>query len=90
MIFLFLLYILYRRGQVIVDDSNRTPWIQLVKTGRVRVVREQNVLDIDSCDAYKVDAEKRPDDPLGTKATAATHANGMWVGLIWQPSGTSF
>lgn len=66
----------FRRGQVVVDDSNRTPWLLVIKSGKLKVVRQQDVLDIQSCDKYIQDAKKRPADPLRTKMERTTHANG--------------
>ena len=61
-----------------VHDSNRTPYIQVVKSGRIKVVRKQNVLDIGSCHSYIKDAKKNPEDPLHTKTAITTHADGMY------------
>ncbi|XP_022327220.2 uncharacterized protein LOC111124529 isoform X5 [Crassostrea virginica] len=36
----------YGQDIVISDDTNRTPWIHVVKSGRVRVVRMQSVVDV--------------------------------------------
>ncbi|XP_056010676.1 uncharacterized protein LOC125680810 isoform X5 [Ostrea edulis] len=36
----------YGQDVVISDDTNRTPWIHVVKSGRVRVVRMQAVIDV--------------------------------------------
>ncbi|XP_052673272.1 uncharacterized protein LOC128155546 isoform X3 [Crassostrea angulata] len=36
----------YGQDAVISDDTNRTPWIHVVKSGRVRVVRMQTVVDV--------------------------------------------
>lgn len=36
----------YGQDVVISDDTNRTPWIHVVKSGRVRVVRMQTVVDV--------------------------------------------
>ncbi|KAK3584513.1 hypothetical protein CHS0354_006049 [Potamilus streckersoni] len=36
----------YGKDMMIVKDTHRTPWIHIVKTGTVRVVRIQNVLDV--------------------------------------------
>ena len=67
------------RGQILVADSNRTPFVYVVKTGKVKVVRSQSVLDINACESYTVDAKKRPDDPLNTQTTLTTHADGKYT-----------
>jgi len=74
----------YGRGQILVADSNRTPFVYVVKSGRVKVVRTQSILDIDSCESYTVDAKKRPEDPLNTQTTLTTHADAMMGILAYQ------
>ncbi|XP_033742595.1 uncharacterized protein LOC117329022 isoform X2 [Pecten maximus] len=38
----------YGQDVTIVEDTNRTPWIHIVKSGRVRVVRIQSVIDVET------------------------------------------
>lgn len=42
----------YGQEKLIVKDSNRTPWLHVIKTGRVKVVRTQAVIDVQNEDKF--------------------------------------
>ncbi|XP_045203583.2 uncharacterized protein LOC123556719 isoform X2 [Mercenaria mercenaria] len=42
----------YGQEKIVVKDSNRTPWLHVVKTGHVKVVRTQSVIDVNNEDKF--------------------------------------
>ncbi|KAK3099817.1 hypothetical protein FSP39_010212 [Pinctada imbricata] len=69
----------YGQDVVISDDTNRTPWIHVIKSGRVRVVRLQNVIDVHN--ERKFAAQKLEDLGYGR---SFSHADAMLGSLFAQ------
>ncbi|WAQ99542.1 hypothetical protein MAR_023915 [Mya arenaria] len=64
---------------LLVKDSNRTPWLYVVKTGRVKVVRLQTVIDVQNDDKFG----SQSTEELGC-ARPFSHANAMLGSLLKQ------
>ncbi|KAH3835165.1 uncharacterized protein LOC127878895 isoform X2 [Dreissena polymorpha] len=62
----------YGKENIIVKDSNRTPWLYVVKTGRVKVVRMQTIIDVQNEDSFSAQST----EGLGC-ARPFSHASAM-------------
>ncbi|XP_062612131.1 uncharacterized protein LOC134273929 isoform X1 [Saccostrea cucullata] len=69
----------YGQDAVISHDTNRTPWIHVVKSGRVRVVRMQTVIDVQNESKF---ANQKTEE-LGLGRTFS-HADAMLGSLFSQ------
>ncbi|XP_052792872.1 uncharacterized protein LOC128226836 isoform X2 [Mya arenaria] len=69
----------YGQDILLVKDSNRTPWLYVVKTGRVKVVRLQTVIDVQNDDKFG----SQSTEELGC-ARPFSHANAMLGSLLKQ------
>lgn len=66
----------YGQNLIICDDSNRTPWIFIVKSGKVKVVRVQNVINTEQDNKLL----RGSTEDLGC-AKASSHADAMFGSL---------
>ncbi|XP_074651261.1 uncharacterized protein LOC141906017 [Tubulanus polymorphus] len=71
-------YDYYGPGKVVAKDTNRTPWLHIIKTGNVKVVRKQSV--VDTKNEFKV--VKQSKDDLGL-FKPPSHAKAM-LGVSYQ------
>lgn len=66
----------YGQDTIVVKDSNRTPWLHVVKTGHVKVVRTQTVIDVNNEDKFSGQSSEE----LGC-VRPFSHANAM-LGIL--------
>ncbi|XP_064637800.1 uncharacterized protein LOC135494004 isoform X2 [Lineus longissimus] len=66
-------YKYYGENKVVVKDTNRTPWLHIVKSGQIKVVRRQDVVDTQS---DQETFERQETDSLGC-IKFPSHANAM-------------
>ncbi|XP_064609496.1 uncharacterized protein LOC135473570 [Liolophura sinensis] len=71
-------YRYYCENRTVVQDSNRTPWLHVIKSGCVKVIREQNVIDTSNDKLFS----GRSVEELGC-ARPFSHADAM-LGILAQ------